>query len=143
MRQLGELDSVSAAVILKLNLTREIIASALPRLRMGHEEQVNLISILCGTRFKYYSQGMLVLTWCPNTFRGEVCARNDSFNHLVNCYGLKQHLKTGPDAAGFLALMAKRTKPPNPRRPRPRYIEPTMKRRGESRRGEATRTQNH
>ena len=146
IRQLGELDSVSAAVILKLNLTREIIASALSRLRMRHEEQVNLLSILCGTRFKYYFQGMLVPTWCPNTFRGEVCAKNDSFNHLVHCYGLRKHLKTGPDAIDFLVMMAKRTKPPNPRRPRPRYIEPPISRnktRGNGGEGENTGTQGH
>ena len=123
LRQLGELDSVSAKIILRLKLTREIITTVLSRLRMRHAEQVNLLSILCGTRFKYYYQGTLLPTWCPNTFGGTTCARNDSFEHLLICYDLRRHMKQGPEAVDFLILMAKRTKPPGPQRPRPRYID--------------------
>ena len=122
IRQLGEIESVSAAIITRLGLTRETIKAALSRLRMNHKAQTNLLGILCGTRFKYYHKGDLFPTACPNKHKGSVCGATDSFAHLLRCYALNKHLKEGPAEAGFLVLMAKRTFPKGVNYPRPRHI---------------------
>ena len=124
MRMLGELHSESAGIILRLGLTREIIQEALSKLRMKHSAQVNLLSIVCGTRYKYYHQGLLLPTQCPNKHnRVRTCGITDTFDHMLNCYSLRSHLKTGPEAVGFLVMMAKRTQAEGGKRPQPRYIE--------------------
>ena len=124
IRHLGELDSVSASVILQLHLTREIINEALSKLRLQHRAQMNLLSILCGTRFKYYYKGILLPTWCPNRHQRQICGSTDTFNHLLVCYDLRRNLEAERGTSAFLVRMAKRTLPKNIQRPRPRYIEP-------------------
>ena len=116
---------MSAAIILKLDSTREIINEALSKLRLRHREQVNLLSILCGTRYKYYHKGTLLPTWCPNKHNGQICGRTDTFEHMLLCYNLRQQMATGPDAISFLVKMAKRTLPrgKDVNHPRPRYVE--------------------
>ena len=124
MRMLGELHSESAGIILRLKLNRAIIQEALSKLRAKHAAQINLLSIICGTRYKYYHQGLLLPTQCPNKYnRVRECGITDTFNHMLNCYGLRIHLKTGPEAVDFLVMMAKRTQTEGKRRVRPRYIE--------------------
>ena len=122
LRQLDELDSASAEIALKLDLTREIITSTLSRLRMRHAEQVNLLSVLSGSHFEYYHSGTLLPTWCPNERSGPPCGRNDSFQHLLNCYNLRRHFATGPGAVNFPTLLARRTLLKGPKGARPRYI---------------------
>ena len=125
LRHLGELESVSAAIILKLELTREIINEALSKLPRKHKEQINLLGILCGTRYKYYYKGTLLPTWCPNKHQQQTCGQTDTFEHMVVCYGLRQYMAKGPGAIDFLVKMAKRTLPKGgeANRQRPRYIE--------------------
>ena len=82
------LDSESAEVITRLSLTREIVAAALAALEQDLAAQVNLLSILGGTRFKYALHGVLVPTKCPNKRYGRRCNQEDTYEHLLNCYSL-------------------------------------------------------
>ena len=109
--------------MLCLELTREVIAAALARLRMRHAEQVNLPIILRGARFNYYHHGTRLPTGCPNRIRGSVCACRGSFCLLLICYDLRRRLAEVPEAIEFVILMAKRTETATPQKPRPRYIE--------------------
>ena len=124
MRMLGELHSESAGIMLRLKLTREIIQEALSRLRFKHAEQVNLLSIICGTRYKYYYQDTLLPTQCPNRHnRVRECGVSDSFNHMLQCYALDRNLRAGMEATDFLVMMAKRTLAKDRKWAKPRFIE--------------------
>ena len=114
--------SESANVITKLQLTREIVITALSALRDAHEEQVNLVSILSGARFKHHFHGVLVPTCCPNVYYGRRCNKEDNFEHLLDCYKLRERLKTGPEAVNFLVTMAQRTATKEPGKPTPMYV---------------------
>ena len=70
LRLLGEVDSVSAEMTLRLDLTREIIAVALSTLRMQHHGQVNLLRKLCGTRDRYYYIGDTPVDMAPKHLLG-------------------------------------------------------------------------
>ena len=124
LRQLSSLGSVSAEIITRLELTRELVRIAYTILKEERRAQVTLAKILSGTRFKYYLNGVLVPTRCPNKFgRGE-CNQCDSFDHLLRCYGLRKKFKKGADSVKFLILMARRAIPPLNKRTRPMYIHP-------------------
>ena len=124
IKQLGELESVSALIVLRLQLTREIITEALSRLRMNHAAQVNLLSIICRTRFKYYQKGFLLPTRCPNRRGGRQCDTMDTFSHLARCYNLVRHEAKGYRAIKFLTILGKRTIPTQGGLPRLLYVYP-------------------
>ena len=117
MRMLGELHSESAKITLRLKLTREIIQEALSRLRFKHAEQVNLLSIICGARYKYYYQSILLPTQCPNQHnRARECGVSDSFSYMLR-------LRAGPEATDSLVMTAKRTLATGRKWAKPRYVE--------------------
>ena len=66
LRQLGELESASAAKTLRLDLTCEIMREALPKLRSRHPERVNILGMMRGARYKNYYGGALLPGWRPN-----------------------------------------------------------------------------
>ena len=108
---LKELGSDSAGVITGLQLTREIVSIAIAELKHDHRAQINLLRILSGVRFKYAAYGTLVPIQCPNSFYGRQCRKEDSYEHMLACYGLDALAQKGPLAIPFLTKMAKRTKP--------------------------------
>ena len=120
-RILTALESESAEIITRLSLTREIIQTALAELQQDHAAQVNLLSILGGTRFKYAIHGVLVPTKCPNRRYGRQCLKEDSYEHLLQCYSLATMERPGIAAVDFLVLMAKQTKTRTPGVPIPMY----------------------
>ena len=95
---------------------------ALALLKDNHKAQVNLISIICGTRFKYHFHSVLVPTRCPNDYYGKPCGKMDSFEHLLTCYGLRKRNREGPAIVEFLVLMATRALTKNPGKPMPMYV---------------------
>ena len=105
IRLLGELDSVSAAIKLRLKLPRPIIKEALSKPRRRHSVQINLLGILRGARYKNYYKGTLLPTWCPNMYHIQVCGRTDTFNHMLA--NLRSQLAKGPAAIDFLEKKAK------------------------------------
>ena len=54
MQLLGSIRSESAVIIKRLQLSGEIVITSMSILRDMHAEQINLISILSGTRFKFH-----------------------------------------------------------------------------------------
>ena len=124
LKLLRDLDSVSAGIIMNLELARELVRSALTILQGERLAQVTLAKILSGARFGYYLNGVLVPTQCPNTYRRVRGGRVDSFAHLLRCSGLQNKIKEGPASVDFLLLMARRTIPPMPRQARPAHIHP-------------------
>ena len=111
----------SAGIIPRLELTREIINEAWSKPRLKHQMQVNLLCILCGTRFQFYYKGTLLPTWCPNKHHEQVCGQTGTFEHMLQCYNQRQHVRTGPAAIDVLVLMAKRTLPKGKNVSRPRH----------------------
>ena len=67
IRRLGELNSASAAILLRLDLTRETSSEAIMRLRLRRRQQVNLLCILSDARYTFCDGGVLPPTWCPET----------------------------------------------------------------------------
>ena len=122
LRQLAPLDSVSANIIIRLELTRELVRAALTMLQEERPAQVTLTKILSGARFKYLLDGVLVPTRCPNKYRGTDCGLEDSFDHLLSCYKLRSRIKKGAQVIGFLLLMARRARPPPPGLTRPLHL---------------------
>ena len=122
LRQLAELESMSAGIIRRLELTREIVKEAFAQLKHEHAAQINLTSILCGTRCKYRYQGLLIPTQRPDRFWGSWCGRLDAFNHMLSCYALKRYEATGLDAIEFLVRMARKTLRDNPGKPTPQFL---------------------
>ena len=121
LRMLATMESESAEIITRLSLTREVVAAALAVLQSDHAAQVNLLSILGGTRFKYAIHGVLVPTRCPNKRYGRQCDQEDSYEHLLRCYALSTEERPGVAAVDFLVTMAKRTKTRQPGVPTPMY----------------------
>ena len=100
-----------------------MVNDALSKLRMRHPEQISLLSILCGTRYKYYQKGILLPMWRPNGRGKQRCSVNDSFRHMLQRYDLNKHVATGLEAVKSLALTARRTLPKGLPKVRSRYIE--------------------
>ena len=121
LKLLRTLDSESAGVITGFDLTREKIQMSLASLQLRHAAQINLLRILCSTRYKYYKFGVLVPTERPNTYYGRKCGKEDSLSHMLHCYSLNKLIRTGPDIVDFLIIMAKRTAPPPPGLIKPMY----------------------
>ena len=65
LRMLETLASESAGAIVRLELTRAVIAVASAELRWDNPAQGTLLSILGGTRYRYAIHGVLVPTRCP------------------------------------------------------------------------------
>ena len=122
IRQLAEVGSVSAGILTRLQITREIVHLTMSMLRRERAAQVTLISILGGTRFKHHFHGVLVPTRCPKLRNGRRCGSEDSYEHLLRCYGLRRYERTGPDALDFLVLMARKAIPPVPGMVDPMYV---------------------
>ena len=83
LRQLSQLDSVSARIITDLELARRIVRMAMSVLREGRGAQVTLLSILGATRFKTFFRGVLVLTRCPHAWGRVACGFENSYGHLL------------------------------------------------------------
>ena len=122
LRILATLESESTAIIVKLGLTREMVKAALAGLQTSHSDQINLLRVLCGTRYKYPYLGILLPTQCPNTRNGRECNEEDSFDHMVSCYKLQVPPSGDPGNIDFLIGMAKSTAPGTPGGPRPMYL---------------------
>ena len=123
LRQLADLGSVSAGIITRLELTREIIQMATSILRTERAAQVTLMSILGGTRFKAYFHGVLVPTKCPHKKRRGICGEEDSYEHLLWCYWLENREQKGPDSLDFLVAMARKTIPQIPGTAQPMFVQ--------------------
>ena len=119
LQLLETLESELAEMHTRLCWAREVIAVALAGLQRDHAAQVNLLSILGGTRFKYGLHGMLVPTRCPHWICGRPCSKEDSYLHLLQCYSLSTGELPEAAAADFLMLMARRTKTARPGAPVP------------------------
>ena len=120
-RLLSSLDSESAVIITRWRLTRDIISAALAELQRTHKAQINLLSIICGTRFKYYKFGMLVPTKCPHERYGVICGREDGIEHLLKCYSITERERNEIETVDFLVDLALRTRPSNPKGPVPLF----------------------
>ena len=94
--------SSSCGVFQTLRLDRTVIREALKLHRHSRIAQVTLCSILCATRFKFFSKEGLCPTVCG------LCGQTDSFQHLLRCTQMGK-IPTAPDAlAAYLAEMAVR-----------------------------------
>ena len=113
VRWMGEEESSSCSISQELKLDRSIIREALKHLRHSRIAQVTLCSILCATRFKFFSNEGLRPTVCG------MCGQTDSYRHLVRCTEMGQ-APTDPEAlATYLAAMAERACVANPNLPVP------------------------
>ena len=110
---MSEEASRSCGVFQTLRLDRTIIREALKKLRHSRITQATLCSILCATRFKYFSKEGLGPTVCSR------CGQTDSYQHLVRCTDMGK-APTDPEAlADYLAEMAERACVANPNLPIP------------------------
>ena len=77
-----------------------------------------LATILGGTRFRVLGFGGLVPSGCGKRHMVE-----DSFDHFLECYGLRDMYATGEEALDFLTTMARRARlrPPGVSKPFARY----------------------
>ena len=125
---LKHLDSTSSTIITELGITRETVRAVLIELKERREAQTNLLSIICGTRFKYYFHGVLVPTRCPNQHWGRQCGKEDSLEHMIKCYSMSTIPREGPELITFLTTLAKRSVMRYPAHPSPMYIIPARKR---------------
>ena len=105
MKQLSEIGSASASIVVFLELTRTVVNEAYQMLRDQPEVQQNLTEILSATRYKTYSQGHMHHIKCPR----KTCFKQDSFRHMIECYNLTNDIKKGPEATPFLVKMARET----------------------------------
>ena len=110
LQQLSNMGSVSAGIITKLKLTRLIVKETYSRLRHERTAQMTLTGVPGATRKEFALRGHLLRANCPKC----KCAP-DSYEHMIDCYGLRQEEATGIGAITFLAKMAVRvtTSPPN------------------------------
>ena len=65
-----------------LDLIREVLCEALARLHHSRALQATPRSVVCATRFKYFSGGSLLETECAS------CGQVDSSSHLVSCVNI-------------------------------------------------------
>ena len=68
----------------QMGLNRAVIKAVIKTLHFNRRWQVNLASIICATRFKFFNKhGRLPPVACPNG-----CGEADSLAHMKLCYGL-------------------------------------------------------
>ena len=113
MRALGELGSEAGRIFGLLGLGRPLVRRTLDSLKDSRVDQVTVCSIICATRFKFYDRGT------PNTLRPTscpVCNRNriDSFDHLVECTGLRNIPRNAEFIPDYLRELAQRARRSNP-----------------------------
>ena len=123
IQKLAGIGSESARIIVKMNTERSFIKEAFRQLRGEHPAQIALATILCGTRFKYPFQEILIPTECPNKRnRSLACGKEDSLEHLIKCYGLAKRYGTGVASIAFMVKVARRAAPEAPGVSIPKYI---------------------
>ena len=105
LQALAELGSISASILVYLNLSKGVVAEAFRRLREERAAQTNLAEILGATRYRVCLGGKLHHTVCPKRY----CYQKDSFLHMLDCYHLTEQVQRGPDAVPFLLRLAKST----------------------------------
>ena len=77
---------------------------AMAPLTENQKAQINLISKICGTRFKYHFYSVLVRTCCLNEYYGRMRARADCYEHLLTCCNLSSWERQDPAAKEFLVF---------------------------------------
>ena len=102
LRRLANLRSVSASIIIHLELTKDEVAEALGTLEGNRAAQTNLADILAAFRFKTHALRRVYDAKCPKTF----CDATDTFPHMLECYHLEYDVQKGPTAVPFLVRMA-------------------------------------
>ena len=107
LERLAEKGSTSAEIIKCLGLTRELAREVFWVLRGKRKLQVNLARILGAARFKVLTLGKVYHVKCPKTH----CFERDSFQHMLQCYGIAEQMVSGADAVPFLVKMARATLP--------------------------------
>ena len=127
IKELARKGSSSAEIIEYLGLTRELVREAFVTLRGVRQLQVGLANILGATRFKVLTQGRVYHVKCPKTF----CFEKDSFQHMLKCYGLTEHIAVGAEVVPFLVKMARITMIPKGTKRIPYMVEYRAERREE------------
>ena len=117
--RLAELGSSSAQVIRKLELNWAVVAEAFSLLEGKRKLQVDLAGILGATRVKILIGGKVFSAKCPRRH----CFERDTFDHMLECYGIRDRRQTGPQAKPFLVLMTKNTLIPPATRRIPFYFQ--------------------
>ena len=106
LSRLAALGSASADIIVhRLQLTREALREAMHLLSDNRAAQVNLAEIISAVRFKVLTGRGVFRTKCPH----QLCFHRDSFQHMVECYGLTPWVAQGARVVPFLVRMAKTT----------------------------------
>ena len=105
IQSLADLGSQSAALTIRLGLTRSIIKEVYKQLEQDRQAQVNLTEILSAARFRYAFEGNFLPVRCP---RCKIA--RDCFDHMTQCYPLKQKEAHDEAAIEFLAELATKTK---------------------------------
>ena len=105
LQALAELGSVSASILVYLELSREVVSQAFHVLRDERAAQTNLADILGATRYRVYHRKKLYHTKCPKRH----CYSRDSFLHMLECYHLIDRVRRGAEAVPFLVTMARLT----------------------------------
>ena len=105
MAQLATLGSLSAAIIRRLQLTRKVLMEATRMLLDERRAQNNLLAVLGASRYKVVTKQGLCDTRCPLRH----CQREDSFDHMLQCYDSESSVEYGAAAAPFLVRMARKT----------------------------------
>ena len=103
-------DSASAELIVRLQLTRQIVKEAYLKLQNDRDAQLTLARVIGATRFKYAHGGHLLSVICPNCQR-----ETDSYTHMLQCFFIQDEGAPGIGAIDFLVgLVTKvKTSPPH------------------------------
>ena len=105
LKQLDRVDSTSADIIIRLQLTRPIVKEIYSQLRDDRKAQITITRVLGATRFKYAHRGHLLEVRCPK------CRREpDTYIHMLECYALQALEATGAQSIDFLVDLAKKVK---------------------------------
>ena len=104
-RHLMSVDSASAEVIVRLQLTRQILKEVCLKLQNDRDAQITLARVIGATRFKYAHGGHLLAVRCPK------CRKDpDNYMHMLKCYALQEAEVPGIGAIDFLVDMATKVK---------------------------------
>ena len=110
---MGGLGSEASSIIHRLGVDRQTIKAVMKELSSDRSAQVTLSSILCATRFKCFDNtlpGVLQPTHC------RICNKNeqDSFEHMIECVGLRNIPEHKEFLVDYLKELAKRANVGNP-----------------------------
>ena len=119
LHRLADKGSTSAQIIRSLGLTRVLVHEAFVVLRGKRKLQVNLARILGAARYKVLTQGRVYHVKCPKTY----CYERDSFQHMVQCYNIRDRIVPGADVVPFLVEMARVTQLADGAKPIPYMVE--------------------